>query len=113
MVTILDPRHPPVYHLEDSPLGTESEVVEFIEKFEQEVNTIFYSNTKLYTPSTLNIDFTLWHTQFLKNLANSRPSASNFKSFSRSLEQFFLSVGQNNFGNKIPFFCSVDKNAIK
>ena len=23
--------------------------------------------------------------------------------FSRSLEQFFLSVGQNNFGNKIPF----------
>ena len=31
--------------------------------------------------------------------ANSRPSASNFKSFSRSLEQFFLTVGQNNFGN--------------
>ena len=26
-----------------------------------------------------------------------------FKSFSQSLEQFFLSVGQNNFGNKIPF----------
>ena len=22
----------------------------------------------------------------------------------RSLEQFFLTVGQNNFGNKIPFF---------
>ena len=36
--------------------------------------------------------------------ANSRPSASNFKSFSRSLEQFFLTVGQNNFGNKIPIF---------
>ena len=36
-------------------------------------------------------------------LANSQPSASNFKSFSRSLEQFFLAVGQNNFGNKIPF----------
>ena len=34
--------------------------------------------------------------------ANSRPSALNFKSFSRSLEQFFLTVGQNNFGNKIP-----------
>ena len=31
------------------------------------------------------------------------PSALNFKSFFRSLEQFFLSVGQNNFGNKIPF----------
>ena len=38
----------------------------------------------------------------LKNFANSLPSASNFKSFSRSLEQFFLTVGQNNFGNKIP-----------
>ena len=24
------------------------------------------------------------------------------KSFSRSLEEFFLTVGQNNFGNKIP-----------
>ena len=39
---------------------------------------------------------------YLKILANSQPSASNFKSFSRSLEQFFLTVGQNNFGNKIP-----------
>ena len=35
--------------------------------------------------------------------ANFWPSASNFKSFSRSLEQFFLTVGQNNFGKKIPF----------
>ena len=39
----------------------------------------------------------------LKMFANYRPSASNFKSFSWSLEQFFLIVGQNNFGNKIPF----------
>ena len=39
----------------------------------------------------------------LKIFANSQPSAWNFKSFSRSLEQFFLTVGQNNFGNKIPF----------
>ena len=39
----------------------------------------------------------------LKIFADSRPSASNFKSFSRSLEQFFLTVGQNSFGNKIPF----------
>ena len=31
------------------------------------------------------------------------PSASNFKIFSWSLEHFFLKVGQNNFGNKIPF----------
>ena len=49
--------------------------------------------------------FTVWIncSSDLKNFANSRPSASNFKSFSRSLEQFFLTVGQNNFGNKIPF----------
>ena len=39
----------------------------------------------------------------LKNFVNSWPSTSNFKSFSCSLEQFFLTVGQNNFGNKIPF----------
>ena len=45
--------------------------------------------------------------EFSKFLKNSRPSALNFKSFSRSLEQFFLTVGQNNFGNKIPYliFC--------
>ena len=29
--------------------------------------------------------------------------ALNFKSFSPLLEQFFLTVGQNNFSNKIPF----------
>ena len=39
----------------------------------------------------------------LKKFANVWPSASNFKCFSRSLEQFFLTVGQNNFSNKIPF----------
>jgi hypothetical protein len=42
----------------------------------------------------------------LKVFANSQPSALNFKSFSRSLEQFFLTVGQNIFGNKIPFLFS-------
>ena len=31
---------------------------------------------------------------------------SNFKSFSWSPEHFFLTVGQNNFGNKIPFLFS-------
>ena len=48
--------------------------------------------------------FTVWIncSSDLKNFENSRLSASNFKSFSRSLEQFFLTVGQNNFGNKIP-----------
>ena len=49
--------------------------------------------------------FTVWkkYSSNLKNFANSRPSASNFKSFSQSLEQFFLTIGQNNFCNKIPF----------
>ena len=32
----------------------------------------------------------------LKNFSNSQPSASNFKSFFQSLEQFFLTVGQKN-----------------
>ena len=50
----------------------------------------------------------------LKNFANSWPSASNFKSFSRSLEQFFLTVGQNNFSNKIPFISTQShKNLIQ
>ena len=39
----------------------------------------------------------------LKIFANSRPSVSNFKSFSRSLEEFILTVGQNNFGKQMPF----------
>ena len=39
----------------------------------------------------------------LKIFANSRPSASNLQTFSWSLERFFLTVGQNNFGNKITF----------
>ena len=53
--------------------------------------------------------FTVWIncSSNLKNFANSWPSALNFKSFSRSLEQFFLTVGQNNFGNKVPLQCIV------
>ena len=49
--------------------------------------------------------FTVWIncSSNLKHFTNSWPSASNFKYFSRSLEQFFLTVGQNNFGNKITF----------
>ena len=38
----------------------------------------------------------------LKIFKNSRPSASNIKSFSWSREQSFLIVSQNNFWNKIP-----------
>ena len=50
--------------------------------------------------------FTVWIncSSDLKTFANSWPSALNFKRFSQSLEQFFLTVGQNNFGNKLPFF---------
>ena len=59
---------------------------------------------KAFCYQTLFWPFTVWINcpSDLKNFANSRPSASNFKSFFRSLEQFFLTVGQNNFGNKIP-----------
>ena len=57
---------------------------------------------KLFWPFTVRINCS----SDLKNFANSRPSASNFKSFSRSLEHCFLTVGQNNFGNKIPFLIS-------
>jgi hypothetical protein len=54
--------------------------------------------------------FTVWIncSSDLKNFANYGPSALNFKSFNWSLEQFFLTVGQNNFGIKIPF-CSITK----
>ena len=48
----------------------------------------------------------------LKIFANSRPSTSNFKSFFLSLEQIFLTVGQNNFGNKIPFPDKVDPASL-
>ena len=49
--------------------------------------------------------FTVWRncSSDLKIFANSWPLASNFKFFSQSLDHFFLTVGQNNFGNKIPF----------
>ena len=46
----------------------------------------------------------------LKHFANSQPSASNFKFFSESLDHFFLTVQQNNFGNKIPFLSSLKNN---
>ena len=55
---------------------------------------------KLFWPCTVWINCS----SDLKKFSNSRPSASNFKSFSRLLEQFFLTESQNNFGNKIPFF---------
>ena len=65
---------------------------------EEQVKKVF-SYQKLIWP------FTAWIncSRNLKSFANSLTSASNFKIFSQSLEQFFLTVGQNNFGNKIPF----------
>ena len=54
--------------------------------------------TKLFWPTVRKK-----YSSDLKKFANSRPSASNFKSCSQSLEYFFLTVGQNNFGNIIPF----------
>ena len=42
------------------------------------------------------------YAKHLKNFESSRPSALNFRSFSQSVKQFFLTVGQNNFGIKIP-----------
>ena len=58
--------------------------------------------------------FTVWIncSSDLKIFENSRPSASNFKSFSRSLEQFFLTVGQNNFGNKIPLLAKIQQTKM-
>ena len=52
--------------------------------------------------------FTVWIncSDDIKKFANSRPSASNL---TRSLEHFFLTVGQNNSGNKIPFWAGSTK----
>jgi len=66
---------------------------------------------KAFRYQTLFWSFTVWIncSSDLTVFANSLPSALNFKKFSRSLEHFFLTVGQNNFGNKIPFltcFCT-------
>jgi hypothetical protein len=44
-----------------------------------------------------------------KNFANTRLSALNFKSFSRLPDFFFITVGQNNFGNKIPLLAFFHK----
>ena len=51
---------------------------------------------KLFWPFTVRVNLS-------SDLKNFRPSASTFKRFSRSLEQFFLTVGQKNFGNKMIF----------
>ena len=52
---------------------------------------------KMFWPFTVFINCS----RDLKIFANSQPSALNFKSFSKSLEQFCVTKVQNNFGNKI------------
>ena len=66
---------------------------------------------KAFCYQKLFCSFTVWINCFcdLKIFTNSRPSALNFKSFSWLLEQFFLTVVQNNLGNKIPFLISKDE----
>ena len=59
---------------------------------------------KLFWPFTVRINCSSDLNFFFQIL--SLHQSSNFKSFSWSLEQFFLTVGQNNFGNKIPFLSS-------
>ena len=70
----------------------------YLRNLQDQVKKAFHCQ-KLFWP------FTVWKncSSDIKIFENSRPSASNFKHFFRSLEQFFLTVGQNNFGNKIPF----------
>ena len=50
--------------------------------------------------------FTVWIncSSDRKILLKSEAEGREFAKVLRSLEQFFLTVGQNNFGNKIPFF---------
>ena len=60
--------------------------------------------------------FTVWIncSSDLKTFENSRLKAENFKSFSQSIEQFFLTVGQKNFGNIIPIpYSTVPKDIEK
>ena len=46
---------------------------------------------KLFKPFTVRLNCS----SDLKNFESSRPSASNYKSFSQSIEQFFLCFGKN------------------
>ena len=48
--------------------------------------------------------------EFKKKYAENMKKIS--KPFSRSLEQFFLTVGKNNFGNKIPYCQGKSKGHI-
>ena len=58
--------------------------------------------------------FTVWSncSSDLKIFVNFRTSASNFKTASCSLAQAFLSISQNNVGNKISFLLKLISNYI-
>ena len=62
-----------------------------IRNLQKQVKKLF-SYQKLFWP------FIVW-INFSRDL-------KNFRHFSQSQEQFFLTVGQNNFGNKIPMYLS-------
>ena len=70
-----------------------------VSNLQKQVKKAFCSQTLLSTKHCL-----IKCSSYLKIFANSQPSVSNFKSFSQSLEQFFLTVGQTNFQSKIPFW---------
>ena len=72
-------------------------------KLEKLGNYTVYCYQKMFWPFTAGINCSSDH----KDFENSQPSASNFNSFSWSLEQFFLSVGQKNLINKIAFLITV------
>ena len=67
-----------------------------LRNLQEQVKKAFCYQKIVLTFHCLNKLF-LWSQIFFKFLA------LNFKTFSRSLEQFFLTLGQNNFGNKIQF----------
>ena len=63
----------------------------------------YFVSKKMFLSFTVQINFS----GDLNIFANSRPSASNFGFFFWSLKHFFLTVGQNNFWNKITFLITL------
>ena len=57
----------------------------------------------IYQVMKQKMSYTRQGPSHLKKFANSKPSVSNLIFFSRSLDQFFLTAGQNNFRNKMTF----------
>ena len=78
----------------------------------------------IWETSRYKLKIILFQKLFWPFTSNFGPSALNFRSFSGLLEQFFLTAGQYNFGNKIPFllqvilchiiiFCQIYKDLLK